>query len=249
MSNIQGNLKYLKLPHIEKNYEREAEAAAKENLTHIEYLEKLVQDETNAKWERSIRKKIKQAGFPTVKTIDTFDFNWPRKINKQLVLKLMDLDFIKRNGNVVIIGVPGTGKSHIAQAIGYKACCSGISTKYITAIDIVNELTAAMADNTFMPKLRFYERVPLLLIDELGPLPTDKRGADLLFQVISKRYEKGSIILTSNRAFKDWGEIFGRDNTTASGVIERLCHHGDILKVEGDSYRLKDKKKKNLGLE
>jgi len=246
VNTIDENLKYLKLSHIAEIYEEEAEIAAKKNLTHIQYLEKLLQQEVNSKIERAIKRRIKQADFPTMKTIDTFDFNWPKSINKQLVLKLMDLDFIKKKSNAVILGAPGLGKSHISQAIGYKACCSGISTKFATALDIVNDLNAAISDNTFAQKLRSYAKVPLLVIDELGFLPIDKKGADLLFQVISKRYEQGSIVLTTNRAFKHWGKIFNNDNTLASAIIERLCHHCEIVKIEGESYRLKDKKKKKL---
>lgn len=246
MNSMEENLQYLKLSHIARTYQSQAEIAAKGNLSHIQYLEKLLQEEVNWKMEQAIKRRIRQAKFPTIKTIDTFDFNWPRSLNKQLVLQLLELEFIKKKANALILGPPGVGKSHISQSIGYKACCSGISTKFATAIDIVNELNAAISDNTFRQKLHSYAKVPLLLIDELGFLPVDKKGADLLFQVISKRYERGSIILTTNRPFKDWGKIFNNDNTLASAIIDRLVHHCDIVKIEGESYRLKGKKKKKL---
>lgn len=242
---IKVSLKYLKLITIGKIYEEEAKKASENNLSYIQYFEKLINEEVNDKLIRAIKKRIIKAKFPVVKTINEYDFNHPKKINKQQILKLFDLKFIEEKKNVIIIGTTGVGKSHLASSIGYAACQGNIWTRYTTAIDIVNDLYASLSDKTFQNKLMKYVKPNLLVIDELGYLPIDKKGADLIFQVISKRYEKGSIVLTSNLAFKEWGKIFS-DNTTASAIVDRLVHHAEIIKIEGESYRLKDREKKLL---
>lgn len=242
---LKGNLKYLRLITIPKIYEEEAKKAAADNLSHIQYFEKLIEAEVNDKMTRAIKKRILKAKFPIIKTIDEYDFTYPKKINKQQILKLLDLKYIKDKENIIILGSTGVGKSHLGLALGYEACCGNVCVKYTTAIDIVNDLYASMSDRTFQVKLAKYIKPTLLLIDELGYLPIDKKGAESIFQVISKRYEKGSMIVTSNLAFKEWNKIFN-DNTVASAIVDRLVHHAEIIKVEGDSYRLKEKGKKSL---
>lgn len=244
-NNLKENMKYLRLTIIKNIYEKEAEKAGSNNLSHIEYLENLINEEVNDKMNRAIKKRIIKAKFPLIKTIDQYNFNYPKKINKQQILKLFDLKFIENKENVILLGTTGVGKSHLGIAIGYKACMENIWTRYTTAIDIVNDLYASLSDKTFEFKLAKYLKPRILIIDELGYLPIDKKGADSIFQVISKRYERGSIVLTSNLAFKEWGKIFS-DNTTASAIIDRLVHHAEIIKIEGESYRLKDKNKKSL---
>jgi len=242
---LKENLKYLRLITIEKIYEEEAKKAAVNNLSHVQYLEKIISEEVNDKMTRAIRKRIIKAKFPVIKTIDKYDFNYPKKINKQQVLKLLDLRFVREKENVIILGPTGVGKSHLGIGIGYAACIKNIWVRYTTAIDIVNDLYASLSDKTFEYKLAKYIKPKLLIIDELGYLPIDKKGADSIFQVISKRYERGSIVLTSNLAFKGWGKIFS-DNTTASAIVDRLVHHAEIVKIEGESYRLKEKGKRSL---
>jgi DNA replication protein DnaC len=242
---LRKNLRYLKLITIEKIYEEEAKSAASNNLSHIEYFERLINEEVNDKMSRAIKKRIIKAKFPKIKTIDEYDFNYPKKINKQQILKLFDLKFTEEPKNIIILGPTGVGKSHLASAIGYASCLGNIWTRYTTAIDIVNDLYASLSDSTFSVKLAKYTKPRVLVIDELGYLPIDKKGADSIFQVISKRYESGSIIITSNLAFKEWGKIFA-DNTIASAIVDRLVHHAEIIKIEGESYRLKDKGKKSL---
>lgn len=242
---IKESLKYLKLTTIGKIYEEEAKKAAGSNSSHIEYFEKLITEEINDKMTKAIKKRIIKAKFPVIKTIEQYDFNYPKKINKQQILKLLDLRFIKEKENIIILGPTGVGKSHIGMALGYGACMGNVWTRYTTAIDIVNDLYASLSDKTFEIKLAKYTKPRILIIDELGYLPIDKKGADSIFQVISKRYEQGSIVLTSNLAFKEWGKIFS-DNTTASAIIDRLVHHAEIIKIEGESYRLKEKGKKSL---
>lgn len=240
---LKKDLNYLRLWRIEEIYEDVAREAAKGNLAHIDYLAKLISEEAAAKFERSTRARISQARFPVIKTIDSFDFNHPESINKQQILKILDMDFLQRKENVIILGPPGVGKSHIGLAIGYKSCTMGIRTYFTTAVDAINHLHAATSDNTFLKCMKQYTGPRLLIIDELGFLPIDKQGANLLFQIVSHRYERGSIILTCNRAFKDWGQIF-HDNTIASAIIDRLIHHSEVVKIKGESYRVKDRKNK-----
>ncbi len=240
---LKKDLDYLKLSRIYEIYEDVAKEAARENLSHMDYLAKIISAEAAAKFERSIQARIRQARFPVIKTIDSFDFNHPESINKQQILRILDMDFVERKENVIILGPPGVGKSHIGLAIAYKACCRGIRTYFTTAIDAINHLHAATSDNTFLKCMKQYAGPRLLMIDELGYLPIDKQGANLLFQIVSQRYERSSIILTCNRAFKDWGHVF-QDNTIASAVIDRLIHHSEVVKVKGESYRVKDRKNK-----
>ncbi len=237
------NLAYLKLGRIQEIYEPAALQAAKDNLTHVEYLKNLISEQTAERFERSVQAKTRQAHFPVIKTISSFDFKQPEKINKQQILELLAMDFVDRHENVILLGPPGVGKTHIALALGQMACSKGIRTNFTTAIDAINQLSAANSDNTFIKCMKQYTGPRIQIIDELGYLPIDKQGANLLFQIISQRYERGSIILTCNRAFKEWGEIF-HDNTIASAVIDRLIHHSTVVKINGESYRVKDRKNK-----
>lgn len=240
---LQRDLEYLRLMRIKEIHEEAARDAIDTDLSHIEYLAKVISEEASARFQRSVNARIHQARFSVIKTIDTFDFNHPENINKQQILKILEMDFIEEKKNVIILGPPGVGKSHIALSIGYKACLKGIRAYFTTAIDAINHLRASIADNTFLRCIKQYTGPRLLIIDELGYLPIDKEGANLLFQIVSQRYERGSIILTCNRAFKDWGHIF-HDNIIASAVIDRLIHHSEVVKIQGESYRVKDRKTK-----
>jgi len=242
---LQDNLRYLKLTTVIRNYEEEAKKAAENNLGYVQYLERIISQEVQDKLTRAIKKRIIHAKFPDIKTIDQYDFNYPAKINKQQVLKLFDMKFIERKENVLFLGTTGVGKSHLGKALGYAACQNNIYVRYATAIDIVNDLYAGLSDRSFQIKLIKYLKPKILIIDEIGYLPIEKKGADSIFQIISKRYESGSVILTTNVAFKEWGKIFA-DNTTAAAIVDRLVHHAEIIKIEGDSYRLKEKGKKSL---
>jgi len=156
-------------------------------------------------------------------------------------VRLFDCDFIPRHGCAVLIGPTGTGKTHLLTALGYTVCERGYSVCYTRVVDMLNHLTTAQINGRLAKALKTYVRPQVLLLDELGYLPIDKRGADLLFQVVAARYESGSIVLTTNRTFREWGTLFDVDNTLATALIDRLMHHGEALVIKGDSYRMKDK--------
>jgi DNA replication protein DnaC len=240
--NLEEMMEYLHLSVCLKNYKAVLETAGKENLSLQEAFLRLLSLESCAKYERQVLSRINQAKFPQVKTMDTFDFNFPESIPKQKVIAAAELSFIDNAEGLVFIGPTGVGKTHLANAIGYKAAGSGIRTLYTRAVDMINHLIASQADYSLHRAMKHYSSPRLLVIDEVGYLPFDKQGSDHFFNVISSRYEKGSVILTTNRAFKDWGKIF-HDNTVASAIIDRLVHHSEVIKIQGPSYRLKDRKR------
>ncbi len=238
---LQEHLQYLKLTSILENYEPEAKTAADKQLSHVAYLARLVEGEAGLRRDRSILRRVRMARFPVIKTLDEFQWSWPKKINRLQVQNLFRLNFIEENANVIMLGSVGLGKTHLSIALGHAACLAGHSVLFASAIDIVNTLAAAQNTGRLKDELKKYLRPAVLLVDELGYLPIDKNGADLLFQVISQRYERGSIILTSNKPFKKWPDIFNNDSTLTSAVLDRLLHHAESLMIEGKSYRMKDR--------
>ena len=240
MSELIKQLSYLKLSYILENYESVATIAARKQWTHIQYLSELVKQEANLRNDKLIQRRIKSAKFPVIKTLDQFNWSWPKKINKTQIKNLFHLKFVEEKSNVVFIGSVGVGKSHIASALGYQACLKGHTVLFTSAIDIMNNLIAAQQIGRLKQELKKYFRPKILVVDELGYLPVDKNGADLLFQIISSRYEQGSIIITTNRAFKDWAQIFNNDSTLTSALLDRLLHHTEAVVIEGKSYRMKE---------
>lgn len=238
---LHQNLKYLKMQSVMEHYNPLAKDAANKQWSYPEYLSRLLEEEVEERKARSVQRRIKAARFPVIKTLDEFNWSWPKKINRLQVQDLFRLRFIEENRNIIFIGTVGLGKSHLAVALGYHACLQGTRVLFASAIDIVNTLTAAQNAGHLKTALKKYTTPSLLLIDELGYLPINKKGADLLFQVISSRYEQGSIILTTNKQFKKWPEIFSNDSTLTSTVLDRLLHHADTVLIEGKSYRMKDR--------
>jgi DNA replication protein DnaC len=238
---LDRDLAELKLPEIAKSYREVLDEAARKGSSMLEVLTTLIGLEQTARQQRALQRRLGQARLPKPKTLAEYDFNFPKRIPKAAVLRLFDCDFIPRHGCAVLIGPTGTGKSHLLAALGYTACERGYSLRYTRVVDMLNHLTTAQINGLLGKALKTYTRPPLLLLDELGYLPIDKRGADLLFQVVAARYESGSIVLTTNRPFREWGALFDVDNTLATALIDRLMHHGEAIVIQGASYRMKDK--------
>jgi DNA replication protein DnaC len=239
--NLHRQLGYLNLTFMQEHVEELARQAAEKQWSHVDFLSRLVEGEAALRQDRAHVRRIRDARFPVLKTLDQFDFTWPTKINRLAVQNLFRLKFIEDKANSIIIGGVGLGKSHLAIALGYAACQAGIRVRFTTAIDIVNTLLAAEKAGRLVQEMKRYTRPQLLVCDELGYLPIDKRGADLLFQIISQRYERGSIVLTTNKAFKHWPSIFNNDSTLTSAILDRILHHAETLVIEGKSYRMKDR--------
>ena len=236
---LREELRNLGLLRMAEVYPEILARVAKEALPAKEALRRLVEEERRARFERMVARRIKEARIPVHKTLDAFDWKRPKKINREQVLSLFDLSFIARKHNVCFIGRSGVGKTHLATALALEACRKGHRVLFTTAVDIVNQLQAAQSDGTFVRRLRSYTIQDCLVIDELGFLAIDRHGADLLFQVISAVYERRSVILTTNRPFREWASLFG-DATVADAVINRLVHHSEVVVIEGRSARLPD---------
>ncbi len=227
---------YLKLPYMREHYQDTATTAADKHWDHVRYLSHLAEAEAGLKQDRATERRIRLARFPVIKTLDAFQWSWPEKINRLQVQNLFRLEFIKDKGNVIVLGDVGLGKTHLAIALGHQACLKGHSVLFVTAIDVINALAAAQTSGRLMQEMKKYTRPALLVLDELGYLPINKQGADLLFQVISHRYEQGAMMITSNRAFKNWPEIFNNDSTLTSGLLDRLLHHSQTVVIEGKAF-------------
>ncbi len=238
---LDEQLAYLNLPFVQGHFEDLARQAAQGSWSHVQYLSRLVEGETARRQDRSRLRRIQQARFPVLKTLEQFDFTWPTKINRLQVQNLFRLKFLEDKANVVLVGGVGLGKSHLAIALGYAACEAGFHVRFTTAVAAINALSAAHGAGRLASELRKYQRPGLLVIDELGYLPIDKQGADLLFQIISERYERGSIVLNTNKAFKHWPSIFNNDATLTSAILDRVLHHAETVIIEGKSYRMKDR--------
>ena len=237
---LQRHLNYLKLFFVAEHLEEFAKLAAEEHWDHVTFMARLIEGEAQRRQDRSVARRVRLARFPVCKTLEQFQWTWPKKVNRPQVQNLFRLKFLDDNANVVFIGGVGLGKSHLSIALGLAACHQGHSVLFTSAIDVINTLAGAQAAGRLKFELRKYVRPRVLILDEIGYLPIDKTGADLLFQIISQRYEHGSTIITTNRVYKKWAEIFNNDSTLTSAVLDRLLHHAETVTLEGKSYRMKD---------
>ncbi|MDR7419153.1 MAG: IS21-like element helper ATPase IstB [Armatimonadota bacterium] len=237
---LRTSFKRLGLHTIADTFEREAQKAAKTKQSYVGFLAHLVDEELAAKADRSINARIARARFPAIRTLEAFDFTFQPSIPAPLIRELAELGFLERAENLLLIGPPGVGKSHLGIALGVRACAAHKRVLFRPVPELLDDLVAATVDQTLSARLEMLSRVDLLILDELGYLPMDARRANLFFQLISRRYEHGSVIVTSNKSFEEWGAIFG-DDVIATAVLDRLLHHSHIIPITGPSYRTKDK--------
>jgi DNA replication protein DnaC len=237
---LQEQLQAMRLSYLHEQYAALAAEAAQKHWTHVDYLARLIDGESQTRHQRAVQRRILAARFPTIKLLEDFQWSWPKKINRAQIQNLFRLAFVPDKVNVIFVGGVGIGKTHLASALGHAACLAGHSVRFTTAVDIINTLTAAQINHRLKTELKKLTSPSVLVIDEVGYLPIDKTGADLLFQVISQRYEQGSIVLTTNQPYKSWPKLFNNDATLTSAVLDRLLHHAETVVLEGKSYRMKD---------
>jgi DNA replication protein DnaC len=242
---LDHQLKKLKLPTILREYDKQAGLCVAEGRDHVQFLARLVELELIDRERRMIERRIKAARFPATKSLDSFDFAAIPSLNKMKVLELARCEWIERCENVIALGPSGTGKTHIALGLGLAACQKGLTVRFTTAAAIVHELMEARDERQLLRLQKQLVKQRLLIIDELGFVPLSKTGAELLFELISQRYERGSILITSNLPFDEWTETFGSERLTGA-LLDRLTHHVSILEMNGDSYRLVQSRAKQL---
>ena len=234
---LNHRLKSLRLPTVLREYGKLAKQAAAEGLDHVQFLARLIELEMIDRDRRMIERRIKAAKFPAVKSLDSFDFKAIPALNKMQVLELARCEWVERRENVIALGPSGTGKTHIALGLGLSACQKGLSVGFVTAAALVHELMEARDERRLLRLQKQMVSHKLLIIDELGFVPLSKTGAELLFELISQRYERGSTLITSNLPFDEWTETFGSERLTGA-LLDRLTHHVNILEMNGESYRL-----------
>lgn len=234
---LDHRLKSLRLPTVLREYGKLARQCATEGQDHVQFLARLVELEMIDRERRMIERRIKAAKFPAVKSIDSFDFKAIPALNKMQVLELARCEWIDRRENVIALGPSGTGKTHVALGLGLSACQKGLSVGFVTAAALVHELMEARDERRLLRLQKQMVGYKLLIIDELGFVPLSKTGAELLFELISQRYERGSTLITSNLPFDEWTETFGSERLTGA-LLDRLTHHVNILEMNGESYRL-----------
>ncbi|MGI6486291.1 MAG: IS21-like element helper ATPase IstB [Tepidanaerobacteraceae bacterium] len=242
-SSLFKDLRNLKLSGIAKTLEVRNEQAIKEKLSYMEFLELLIEDEFANRKDNSYKKRFQKAHFPFTKTLEEYDFNFQPTLNRQEIYNLATCEFIRKKENVVFIGPPGTGKTHLSISIGIKALQQGYKVIFTTVSDMMSALFESKADNSYAQKLKYYLSSDLLILDGLGFRKLNEQIVDQFYEIISQRYEKGSLVITSNKTFDEWGNIFW-DSILASAILDRIVHHCHLVLIKGESFRMREQKEK-----
>lgn len=237
---LLNNFEILKLEKMKEYYPKYVDSATKNNKTLTEALLDLTKKEIEYRDERASQIQITVSAFPFKKELEDFDFDYQPSINKQEIMELNNLGFLERHENILFVGPSGVGKTHLATSIGITAAKKRYSVYFISCHDLITQLNKAHFENKLEARIKHFCRYELLIIDEIGYLPVDKQGANLFFQLIAKRYEKHSTIITTNQTFNKWGEVFS-DPVLANAILDRLLHHSTVISIKGTSYRIKDK--------
>ncbi len=235
----------LALPQTDTLLESLLEQAGKEQPSYADFLLDVLSCEKEFRTSRILQTRTRMASLPYVKTLAQFDFTFQPSLDERQIKELQTLRFVSETGNVILLGPPGVGKTHLAVGLAIEAMRGGFSAYFITANDLVSDLGKAAREGKLEQRMRLYLRPKVLIVDEVGYLPLDPLGATIFFQLVSARYERGSIIVTSNKSYTDWGAVFG-DQTIAAAILDRLLHHSTTVNIRGDSYRLKERKRAGL---